>query len=211
MHLTEIDIARYVDDVVPREERDRLEAHLRDCDTCRSSVADVVRLQDVVAEAPELHLPAIVEEEAAHLIEEKEPSPSRWEALPARARYAVAAVLLVGLGVGLWQVLLAPTPDRFRSSTARDAVILRAPSDGAVVQAPPLLRWQGDEDAMTYRVSIYTPEGRLVWQADTTAQRIAAPKFLSCSADDTYVWSVDALLADGTARESPLHAFTCAP
>ncbi|NBC16996.1 MAG: hypothetical protein GVY18_06730 [Bacteroidetes bacterium] len=211
MHLNDFDIARYVDGAVDPQERQRFEAHLQTCELCRASVADVVRLQDAVSRAPDVSVPDEALKEAVALAEEDEASRTRGGAVPPVWRYAVAAVIVVGLGIGAWYLLSSPEPDRFRAPVTADEVGLLEPSDGAQVQSLPSLRWTTQEDAMAYRVSIYTPEGTLVWQADTTAARVAPPRTLSCSAGDTYVWRVEALLADGTARGSPLHAFTCAP
>ena len=211
MHLNDFDIARYVDGAVAPQERQRFEAHLRACEACRASVADVVRLQDAVSRAPEGEVPDKVTEEAVALAEEDEASRTRGGAVPSVWRYAVAAVIVVGLGIGAWRFLSSPEPDRFRAPATADEVGLLGPSDGAQVPSLPSLRWTTQEDAMTYRVSIYTLDGTRVWQTDTTAARVAPPTTLSCRAGDTYVWRVEALLADGTARGSPLHAFTCAP
>jgi hypothetical protein len=212
MHLSEYDIARYADGAVTSEERHQFEVHLEACERCRRSVAEVTQLQDELSRVPEGEVSDDVLEDAVARLEEHRP-PRKGEQPIARAWwYPLAAAIVLGIGLGLWQLMAPSTSERFRSpEPSRPGVELQHPPDGAAVGVPLRLEWTSVEGALTYRVTISRPDGAIVWQADTTAQQLRAPASLSCSPDDTYVWTVDALFADGTTLGSPLHVFECAP
>jgi len=67
VHLTERDIALYVEQTLPEHERERVESHLSDCPACVEQVAALTRLPLIMADTTAPHLDAATRRRAEHL------------------------------------------------------------------------------------------------------------------------------------------------
>lgn len=172
-HLDATEVAAYVDGTLEQAARARVDAHLADCDDCR---AEVVAVRRMVVGAP------------------------RWRRWPVLAALAAAAVLLL--------VIWPRAPDQRgpERSVVRDgepaaaAVVLVAPD--SVATLPLSFAWHAVPDATTYRLSLTSATGELIWSGSTPDTAITVPDSVSLPAGGPYYYYVDALLADGTSGTS---------
>ena len=121
--------------------------------------------------------------------------PKSWRVL-----YAVAAALVMVIGISYWINFREPAVDTtFDPSeayrTARLDVI--API-GELAQAPNELRWTAVEDASRYRVQIAEVDGTLLWSAGTTQSNVALPPAVIAqfAPGKSLLWEVKAFRGD---------------
>lgn len=211
MHLDENDLARYVEGQIGEAERQDVEAHLAECPECSERVAETRRALDEIREQEAPPLDPEVRRKAEALGTEEKEGRSRKRRPFRPAAIAGALVLLLGLaGVLYWQ-LQGPDPTRLRSSTEGDVLTAWAPADGARVSEPPVLAWEEVSGAFAYRVTLYAPDGTVLWEKDTTTTRVPLPADVSLTEGRRYLWRAAALHSDGRALRSNLRTFTYAP
>jgi hypothetical protein len=127
---------------------------------------------------------------------------------------AAAAVLAVGIGVGLYdsgppRLGEGPGEEVMRSSTLE----LREPV-GEIGGAPETLVWEPVEGAATYVVTVRGVDERELWRRETASSSIAADPALTAQlhAAVSYVWRVEAFDASGARIAwSPATTFTLRP
>ena len=67
--------------------------------------------------------------------------------------------------------------------------------------------WAAAPGAAGYRLTVSGGNGIPVWSGSVTDTMFVLPDSISLGVDQRYVWIVDALLADGSARSTGLHEF----
>jgi|ERR1041385_133048 hypothetical protein len=190
-HLTEAQLAGYLDRDLNRDERRRVEAHLDDCPVCRAELAAVARLAESsradipVAESPRGRVGRL-----------------RWPLV-------VGGALAAGLAAA---VLFRPTdagpgrqparaPD-FREGRARLDIVSPAP-DSAVTASSLVFTWRGSAGDL-YRVTVLSESGEPLWTGDTADTSVALPAGVVLLPGRSYFWRVDGI-ADGIAASSGVH------
>jgi hypothetical protein len=197
-HLTDNELAGFLDGDLPAEERARVEAHLEACGECRAEMVEVAAL---VHDAPAAGTAA--------------PGGGRGE----RPRWRLPAGL-VGLAAAAGIALLLfwpggpgldrrPVTERF--VTEGVAVLeARSPAPDAIVPLDGLrFAWAG-HDAASYRITLTAEDGALVWTETVTDTVVAPPVDLDLLPGRTFFWYVDAIDVGIVARTGA-HSFTIAP
>jgi hypothetical protein len=162
----------------PEEERLRILDHAMSCADCRA----------------ELDLIRSIERAGRDLAATERPAGRRW-LVPA----ALAASLL--LAVGLGRLALAPPSeeDVVRSGSGAAAVALVSPAAGATAGKPLLFAWRPVPGATSYRLEVLSPSGEVAVEAET-ADTAVAPEAARRLAPGDYQWWVSALGAPGLPR-----------
>ena len=128
---------------------------------------------------------------------------------PAAARRWVipllAAAALALVAVTLTLTRRDPEP-RFRGGNG-EAVALSAPWDGAEVpgSAGTRFAWRPVPRATRYRVEVLDPDRTVMFTAETADTEAVTDRALPAGA---YLWRVEALLRDGSLRQSPVRRLT---
>jgi len=182
-HLTELQVASYLDQALSAAERAGVEEHLEQCDACRGELVDAARIADTV------------------------PAPKRrWLLAGAAAAAAVIGIVLLVPG-------RKPAGDVIRGPNDGEgvpSVTAVTPASGALVSAASLrLTWRPIPTAELYRVTVTDAGGAPVW-SDSTSDTSAVPP-AALVPGRTYYWVVDALLADGRSATTGSVGFTVAP
>jgi predicted anti-sigma-YlaC factor YlaD len=212
MHLTEADVARYVGDRLDGENRERVESHLAGCSSCVEQVAALARLAEEMPVRGEADIPAEIRRRAEHLVHAEgaghgEKGGKPWGPM----RYAIAAMLLVVVGVTYFSVTDRSTPDQFRSERA-PASFDMVPSDGVTLARADLaFEWAPVNEATSYRLTIYDLEGTPLWSATSAEHAMKLPDTVALQSGATYLWRVEAIFPDDTRFRSSLNAFTFSP
>ena len=186
-HMSDRDIAAYIDGAMSAEERARADRHLSMCDECR---LETITASDAVAAAPS--------------IKPRSRSASLWLGVAAAAGLAVVAASTLSRNAADRGIVRA---DSATVPINRATVTVVTPSDGASVARGERLVWRSLGADATYRLTIADHSAQPVYSAtvqDTSAvlpSPIAAP-------GKKFFWYVDAIGSDGLTASSGLKSFT---
>src|SRR5512144_427962 len=153
-HLDPNDVAAYVDGALDDAGRARVDSHLADCGQCR---AELIAVRRIVTSAPRRR---------------------RWFALTTIAAAAAVVLLIVWPRGGERGAPGGPVVRDGETSGA--GVMLIAPDSATAL--PLSFAWHPVPYAASYRVSLMTPTGVIVWSDATVDTAIAVPDSLSLAA-----------------------------
>jgi hypothetical protein len=178
-HVTDIEIAAYLDRTLTPAERDRVENHLAACPDCRQQLLDTKELLERVRRPRKLMIGGTVAAAATavllFVIARPNASESDQRAL---MRGDTAAEPLIAYGpIG--------TPDR---------VGLR-------------FVWGALPGAESYRLTVSRGDAHALWTSSGTDTVATLPDSVILRANECYYWVADALLSDGTTRSTGLREF----
>jgi anti-sigma factor RsiW len=123
MHVSEYDIAAYLEDKLKKPRRAAVESHLAECAMCAAAVGSAFKTLQMVERVQAPLLPKSVQEKAKNIVGRKSVS---FFSLPAR----IAASILLFAGLGYWAVSSWTVDEsRFRSSGSASALETSAPRD----------------------------------------------------------------------------------
>jgi len=230
--LNESQIAAYVDHQLSDSARERVEAHIADCDACLEQVAFLIRTQRVGT--PETVPPWLLVR--AKNLAQKEATP-QGSALWHWGRYAALAACLVLVAMVMLRrpatiPTIAPqqypiampqqTPGQTTPSTppagqvgvpkvrggqkiplALTVVIPSTASENEIE-----FHWVPVAGALDYDAQVMTAEGDLVWKQRTTQSSLRLPDTVRLEAGRQYFIMVRVYLAEGKSAESKPVAFT---
>jgi len=178
-HLTDEELAAYVDRGLDRAERARAERHLVDCDDCRAIVAEVGRTLAV-------------------------PLPGRrrrvvW--IGGVALAAAAAITLAVLPRGPEPLGTGADSARAPGGNGEDVArfAARTPASGATVVPDTLsFAWESQGDGTVYQLTISDERGAVAWthRTESTSVMLPAAVGVTLVPGQAYYWRVEALLPD---------------
>jgi hypothetical protein len=127
-------------------------------------------------------------------------SRSRWQS-SSFLRFAAAALLVVGLGLG-YRAFQSPGPDLPDPGTGevmRGGEVEAVAPVGEVAEIPAELRWVLVDRAASYRVRITAVDGSVLWEdiASTSPVRLPADVAGRLHRAVVYTWTVEALDPNG--------------
>lgn len=119
--------------------------------------------------------------------------------------------LLVGAGIlaaaaSLFLFLRPSVVDPLRGGGPPPAIAVYGPTGDASLASLRFV-WAAAPGAAGYRLTVSGGNGIPVWSGSVTDTVFVLPDSISLGVDQPYVWIVDALLADGSARSTGLHEF----
>jgi hypothetical protein len=234
--LDESEIAACRDHRMDSREKDRVEAHLAECDFCLGQVAFLAKMDRVpIPESiPELWL-----SRAQELVRPRSRLGFgwawRWEAVAATVA-GLAVVVALSLRNPVREVPTvrppaavtpttqapsqaapelpsqpAPPPTVRRAIPQISAPTLIFPRPNTTLSGGPIeFRWEGVRNTLYYEVQLVTADGDLVWESRTEGNVASLPANLSLSAGQKYFVWVQAFLAEGKTKKSTAVAFTVA-
>lgn len=184
-HLSERQVAAFIDGRLAPAERAIAESHLAECDSCRSEFRDAARL---VASLPEPR---------------RQARAWRWVGVAA----AAAALLIVLLPRARTPFDSGDPVERRATADMAAAVTVVQPREGAVVESDRVeFIWRRDDDA-SYRLTVTDSAGGTIWSTTTADTTLVVPPDLRLPTGGLLHWYVDALRLDGTAASSGPVAF----
>jgi len=178
-HLTDEELAAYVDRGLDGADRTRMERHLVDCDDCRAVVAAAGRALEA-------------------------PLPNRRRRVVWIGGAALAAAAAITLAV----IPRGPEPfgagaDGARSSPGQGEdgarFAARGPAGGAVVLPDTLaFAWEDQGDGTVYQLTISDERGAVAWTERTEDTSVALPAAVGVTLvpGQAYYWRVEALFSD---------------
>ena len=227
-------IAAYADHQLAGPAKDRVEAHLADCDFCRGQVGYLIRSANASLPEPP---PDSLLQRAKKLGEERPRAEVRafWQ----WGKIAAATACLVVIGtIALRNKSAGPTtspanhpmvlPTQTPAQIAPPAPVeltprptersghktllepaLVFPTPGAIVPEGQIdFRWEPVAGALDYEVKLLTEEGDMVWTDISSASSLRLPADVKLEAGKRYFVQVRANLAEGKSAQSAPITFT---
>ena len=176
-HLSNDELAAYLDRQLGQQRRDRVEAHLEACPTCREELAEVARLIDT---APPLAGP--------RRLGGVRPL---WVGVALAAGLGAVVVARGGTGVGTGRGEPTRAADLAEGPSRLEVVTPKA--DSLVARAGLILSWHAAAAASLYRVIVLTEGGEPVWSAETEDTVLMVPAEVVLNEGETYFWRADGI------------------
>lgn len=185
-HLSDSDIAGYLDDDLAASDRSRVEAHMEACVACRTAMVEVMRAADGAVQRAGTSTSVV------------RGGSSRWitTGVGLAAAAGIAALMLVRPETPQGSPPERATPT---SIEARRTIEIVSPPDRATVARAALrFTWRGTRSDL-YKVSLLSESGELLWSGETADTTLALADGIRLERGKTYFWRVDGVTAGITA------------
>lgn len=182
-HLTDSEIAGFVDGDVTAAERRRVEEHAEACSSCRAALVDVLRAVDSYAGANPAHGRARADTRRRRL-------------LAGIAGLAAAAVVLLVVGLPSAQSPVEqPVRAPLGGESGQSDIQVASPADNDTVPAVGARLTWSSSGADVYSVTIQDDAGTPLWSVQTSDTSLAVPADAGLTAGRLYFWRVDGVTA----------------
>jgi hypothetical protein len=182
-HMTDLEIAAFVDNGLDTRKRSEIEDHLVRCGECRENV---IRTQDIIDRS------------------------RRSRRLASAAVVVLAAAAITLIAVPTLRRSSIDNRDAIRADDNTSSLVAYGPI-GDLKAAPSRFTWGSLRGAISYRITLTTDTGVAVWSSSVTDTTIVLPASVSLERGTRYMWVVDAVTNDGTTRSTGLREFGIVP
>jgi hypothetical protein len=187
-HLTDAEIAGFVDRDLGRDERERVESHLAACAECRTAATQVSRMAHAISHGESI-------------------APAKRRRIRLKSSVALAGVLAASIAmVVLVRADSFERPDPLVRSgpvgaDARYVIEVVSPGEATTVMSSDLAFVWRDTGADVYRLAIFDEGGAVVHTAETADTLVSLPEEIDLEPGHLYLWRVDAI-TDGLSGSS---------
>lgn len=178
-HISDGELAAYMDRNVASADRERIESHLADCDECRQHLIEARKVLGGIG---------------------------RTRGLRIAATLAAAAVVFVFVRFEVWPTRESATASLVRGSSSGGEITAHGPS-GDVSRNGLKFVWSPVSGAGSYRITVSRADATPLWSKTTTDTVVTLPPAVVLQRGQTHLWVTDALLLDGTTRSTGLREF----
>lgn len=179
-HVTELDIASYLDRALSGPDKDRFEDHLVECAECRKKVTAA--------------------QELVHGLRRPRGAPIVLGLI------AIAAVSL--FVVRLPRANDTSARERSAESSHAGTLVARDPIGDAVsVSERRRFVWSSAPDVVSYHLTLSTADGTTIWSNSGTDTVAALPATVEVRSGAEYAWVVDAITSDGSTLSTGMQHF----
>ena len=198
-HPDDVVTAAYLDGTLADSDRDRFEAHLASCPSCRAGVAVLATAGASVEKAPVAWIERA--RGGAPPVSTRAHQPLRIAA----GLLAAGVVLAVGAGLALRVLAPAAPPAPTERGAIESGLRALEPHGGAIlITSRPEFTWSSQEGADRYVVTISDSGGRIAGSFDARAagSPVSWPDDRPPLSPGTYLWSVRAMALDRVVAET---------
>lgn len=178
-HISDVELAAYMDRNVAAADRERIESHLADCDECRRHLIEARKVLGGIDRTRSLRLVATL---------------------------AAAAAVLVFVRSEVWTTRQSTTASLARGGTSAAQITAHGPS-GDVSRKGLAFVWSPVSGAASYRITVSRADATPLWSKTTTDTVAILPPSVVLQNGQKHLWVTDALLLDGTTRSTGLREF----
>lgn len=208
MHISEAELILFLENKLPVKTRRRVEQHLSDCERCSADIAAIKRLDKVFADSSAPTIEPSVLERAGNLSAGRT---ARFFLIRGTARYAIAASIILAVGIGTIVLLRRPPKiSEFRRPGESAPAFNLLPEDGTAVSTVHF-QWSRIPHARVYNVCLLEENGRILRMISTPDTNLTISSEVVLQPGKRYLWKVEAFLPDETKLGSKLHVFTYSP
>lgn len=186
VHLSDSQIAAFLDRGLAAVDRDRAEEHLASCAECRAHLVGSRRLLERVNQ------------------------PRRFLATGFSIA-AAAAVMFLVIRPAMYRSEQHSMAPIVRGSGATDARLTVYGPLGEIHTGGTRFIWAAASGALSYRVSVTRADGARVWSHGGTDTLVALPDSVALRAGQRYFWTADAVMEDGSTRTTGMRELDPVP
>jgi hypothetical protein len=176
-HITDVEIAAYLDRTLTPSERDRVEDHLADCPDCRQHLLETKELLEQVRRPRKMLIGGALAAAVVLVLVIARPNPSETD----------------------HRALV-------RSNSAAEPLIAYGPM-GTPNRVGLKFVWGALPGAESYRLTVSGGDAHTLWSSSGTDTVATLPDSVILRANEHYYWVADALLSDGRTRSTGLREF----
>lgn len=178
-HISDAELAAYMDRNVASADRERIESHLADCDECRRHLIEARTVLGGIGRTRTVRIATIL---------------------------AAAAVVLIFVRFEMWPTRESAMAPLARGRTSSAEITAHGPS-GDVSGKGLKFVWSPVSGTVSYRITVSRSDGTPLWSQSTMDTAVTLPLSVVLRHGQTHLWVTDALLLDGTTRSTGLREF----
>ena len=181
-HLTDSEMALYLDRRLSLEERDRIENHLGNCAECRS-----------------------------HVLAARQALRSARRSRVATVGGVLAAATVIFILITRAAPHSDQPASQLRAVASDNAALVAYGPIGDAKRGGLRFVWGPAAGAVSYRLTVTTVDGVQVWSRSGIDTLASLPPTVVLRPGEKYLWVADAILNDGSARSTGLREFSLVP
>jgi Putative zinc-finger len=182
-HLSDSEMARYLDRRVSLEERDRIEDHLASCAECREHALGTQQLLRGARR------PRVV--------------------VAGSVLAAAAAVILIW--IARVEPAKDPSAQQLRGVASDNTGLIAYGPTGDAQRQTLRFVWGSAAGAASYRLSVTAANGAQAWSQSGVDTVATLPRSITLLIGERYLWVADAVMRDGSTRTTGLREFSLIP
>jgi hypothetical protein len=186
VHLSDSEIAAYLDRGLAAADRDRAEEHFASCKECRAHLVSSRRLLERVNQPRRFLVTGI-------------------------SIAAAAAVMFLVLRPEIFRNEQHSVAPIVRGSDAADSRLMVYGPIGESRTGGTRFIWAAASGALSYRINVTRADGAAVWSHGGTDTSVALPDSVALRAGQRYFWTADAVMEDGTTRTTGMRELDPVP
>lgn len=206
MHLTETQIALFLEKKLSPGETRETKTHIAECSSCAQMLADVYRLSGSLKSLP---VPDI-DKEKLHKAEglvQNSTSSIKKSSVP---KFAFAGFAVIIIGAIIISLLNSEQqPSRFRSNSNAEISIGLQPADESILTSSGLnFKWKSIPRSIAYRFLLYKETGIMIGNFLVRDTLFVLPGSVILQSNTKYLWRIEIIFPDETRQRSGLFVFT---
>lgn len=210
-HLTENQIASFIDNKLDASERLSIIEHIVQCDKCYDELLETYTILKNKNEESELQLDKRIRKEALSLGLKTSGGPGslNFNFRKNRIKFSFGLILTAIVIVVIFNLNRNENRKQFRDSRANLVLNVITPQESASIDESMLLfEWEKLENVLTYRIKVYNELGNVLVDTSIERNSINLTGKINISKSSKYFWDVGAVYNNGQVITSRLNAFT---
>ncbi len=211
MHLTELEIASFIDKKSSKKNRSKVLKHLSVCEDCYNSFAEVYEIINEYKTKVPVAFNTQYLSKAYNLVPNKKDTSHFIERKNffLIKKYALAFTVVAFIfSLTFFENKLNSDHENYRIVENSSALHLFLPEDLSTINSNKIIfRWQTIQKSNYYQLRLYDSIGNTIWSKSTKNIHLELPKNIKLIRHTDYLWQVTAVLENGEKISSNLHAF----
>lgn len=210
-HLTENQIASFIDNRLEANEKSIIIEHIVQCDSCYNQLLETYFIVNDKTDKSKLKLDERIKKEALSFgLQYASTADSiKINFRKKRARLSFAVIFTAVILFVLFTLNRKEDEIQFRDSSGKTTLDLITPPEYAPINNKKLFfEWEKINYVLTYRIKVYDELGRVMVDTSVENNSIDLTGKLNISKSAKYFWDVNAIFSDGQVINSKLNAFT---
>jgi len=210
-HLSEIQIAAFVDNKLTKDERNNLIKHILECEKCYNDILETFLLLGKKPDIGFSELDDKIKKKALSFGANNGDSINKSKSAFGNYKISIsfALALIIVFTVVILNVDTSKKEKQFRDNNTSKYVNIISPNEGDIIENENVsFSWDKIDSALLYRVRIYEESGNVLFDTSINKNNIKVPIKIKVKENEKYFWDVQANFSNGNVITSKLNVFT---